>query len=99
GSIYIAAGDALVGLKRYEEAIEWLTGGIEKTGFPEKGWVTYCYMRRAQANDLAGRREAALADYKTALERPNFWDSRKYSKAGIKKAPDHREVMRQMTED
>ena len=99
GSIYLAAGDALVGLKRYEEAIEWLTGGIEKTGFPEKGWVTYCYMRRAQANDLAGRREAALADYKTALERPNFWDSRKYSKAGIKKAPDHREVMRQMTED
>ncbi len=99
GSIYLAGGDALIALQRYEEAIAWLTGGIEKTGFPEKGWVTYCYLRRAQAGDLAGRREAALADYRTALERPNFWDSKKYSKAGIKKAPDHKEVMRQLTED
>ena len=99
GSIYLAAGDALIGLKRYEEAIVWLTGGIERTGFPEKGWVTYCYLRRAQAGDLAGRREAALADYITALDRPNFWDSKKYSKAGLKKAPDHEEVLRQLTED
>jgi tetratricopeptide (TPR) repeat protein len=99
GSIYLAAGDALVALGRYEEAAGWLTSGIEKTGFPEKGWVTYCYLRRAQARDLAGQREAALADYKKALDRPNFWDSKKYAKAGLKKAPDHKEVMRQMTED
>lgn len=99
GSVYLAAGDALIGLKRYEEAAGWLTGGIEDTGFPDKGWVTYCYMRRAQAKDLAGQREGALADYKAALARPNFWDSQKYSKAGLKKAPDHKEVMRQMTED
>lgn len=99
GSVYLAAGDALIGLKRYEEAAGWLTGGIEATGFPDKGWVTYCYMRRAQAKDLAGQRESALADYKAALARPNFWDSQKYSKAGLKKAPDHKEVMRQMTED
>ena len=99
GSVYLAAGDALVALKRYEEAAAWLTIGIEKTNFPQKGWVTYCYLRRAQARDLAGRREAALADYKTALARPNFWDSKKYAKAGIKKAPDFGEVYRQMTVD
>ena len=99
GSIYLAAGDALIALQRYDEAIEWLTGGIEGTGFPEKGWVTYCYLRRAQAQDLAGRRLAALADYRVALERPNFWDSIKYARAGHKKAPDYKEVMRQMTED
>lgn len=99
GSVYLAAGDALIGLKRYGEAIVWLSGGIEKTGFPEKGWVTYCYLRRAQAQDLAGLRETALADYRTALARANFWDSKKYAKAGLKKAPDLREVMRQLTQD
>lgn len=97
--IYLSAGDALIALKRYDEAAAWLTTGIEKTGFPEKGWVTYCYLRRAQARDLDGRRAEALADYRTAAARPNFWDSRKYAKAGLKKAPDHKEVYRQMTVD
>jgi tetratricopeptide (TPR) repeat protein len=97
--VYLSAGDALIALKRYPEAVEWLTGGIEKTGFPAKGWVTYCYLRRAQALDLLGRRLDALADYKRAEARPNFWDSKKYAKAGLKKAPDYAEVYRQMTVD
>ncbi len=97
--IYLSAGDALIAMERYEEAAAWLATGIEKTGFPEKGWVTYCYLRRAQALDLLGRREAALADYKIAADRPNFWDSKKYAKAGLKTAPDYKEVYRQMTED
>lgn len=97
--IYLSAGDALIALKRYEEAVHWLTGGIEKTGFPEKGWVTYCYLRRAQALDLLGRRLDALPDYKKVSGRPNFWDSRKYAKAGLKRAPDYEEVYRQMTVD
>lgn len=98
-SVYLAAGDALIGLKRYGDAMIWLSGGIEKTGFPRKGWVTYCYLRRAQALDLAGLRETALADYKAALSRPNFWDSQKYAKAGIKKPLSYQEVMLQMTQD
>lgn len=97
--IYLSAGDALIALKRYEEAVHWLTGGIEKTGFPEKGWVTYCYLRRAQALDLLGRRLDALPDYKKVYGRPNFWDSRKYAKAGLKRAPDYGEVYHQMTVD
>ena len=97
--IYLSAGDALIALKRYEEAAAWLTTGIEKTGYPEKGWVTYCYLRRAQALDLLGRRAEALADYKTAAARPNFWDSKKYAKAGLKKTPDYKVVYRQMTVD
>ena len=97
--VYLSAGDALLALKRYEEAAAWLTTGIEKTGFPEKGWVTYCYLRRAQAYDLQGRRLDALADYRRAAARPNFWDSKKYSKAGLKAPPDYAEVYRQMTVD
>jgi tetratricopeptide (TPR) repeat protein len=97
--VYLSAGDALIGLKRYEEAVRWLSDGIEKTGYPEKGWVTYCYLRRAQALDLLGRRAEALADYKTAAARPNFWDSQKYARSGLRAAPDYAEVYRQMTVD
>ncbi len=97
--IYLSAGDALIAMKRYEEAVGWLTTGIEKTGYPEKGWVTYCHLRRAQALDLLGRRDEALADYKTTAGRPNFWDSKKYARAGLKNAPDYNEVYRQMTVD
>lgn len=97
--IYLSAGDALLALKRYEEAAAWLTTGIEKTGYPDKGWVTYCYLRRAQVYDLLNRRLDALADYRRAGERPNFWDSKKYAKAGLKAAPDYAEVYRQMTVD
>lgn len=97
--IYLTAGDALIALRRYQEAVDWLTAGITKTGFPDKGWVTYCYLRRAQALDLLGRRLDALPDYKRAAARPNFWDSQKYAKAGLKAAPDYAEVYRQMTVD
>lgn len=54
---------------------------------------------QAQALDLQGRREAALADYKIAAGRPNFWDSKKYAKAGLKSAPEYAEVYLQMTAD
>jgi tetratricopeptide (TPR) repeat protein len=97
--IYLSAGDSLLAMKRYDEAAAWLTDGIEQTRFPEKGWVTYCYLRRAQALDLQGRRDAALSDYRAAADKPNFWDSKKYAKAGLKRAPDYKEVYRQMTED
>ncbi|HCC48864.1 MAG TPA: hypothetical protein DEQ38_12220 [Elusimicrobia bacterium] len=97
--IYLSAGDALIAMKRYEEAVAWLTTGIEKTGYSQKGWVTYCYLRRAQALDLLGRRLDALPDYRRAETRPNFWDSKKYAKAGLKASPDYREVYRQMTVD
>ncbi|HBA59888.1 MAG TPA: hypothetical protein DCZ92_03520 [Elusimicrobia bacterium] len=99
GSVYLAAGDALLALRRYEDSLGWFTGGIEKTNYPAKGWATYCLLRRAQALDLLGRRAEALRDYKAAAARPNFWDSRKYAKAGLKKAPDYKEVYRQLAED
>jgi len=99
GSVYLAAGDALIALKRYEESLAWLSAGIERTAFPAKGWVTYCCLRRAQALDLLGRRQEALSDYRAAADRPNFWDSKKYAKAGLKRAPDFKEVYRQMTQD
>ncbi len=96
--IYLSGGDALLALKRYDEALGWFNTGIERTCCPDKGWVTYCHLRRAQALDLLGRREEALASYRIAADRPNFWDSRKYARAGLKKAPGYDEVYRQLTE-
>ena len=97
--IYLSAGDAYLAQNKPREAAAWFAGGIAETAFPKKGWVTYCYLRRGQALDLMDRREEAVADYKTVLARDNFWDSQKYAKAGAAKAPDFKEVYRQLMED
>lgn len=97
--IFLSAGDSYLALNKPREAAAWFTGGITETDFPVKGWITYCYLRRGQALDLMGKREEALADYRTVLKRANFWDSLKYAKAAIKKAPDLHEVRRQLLED
>jgi hypothetical protein len=46
-----------------------------------------------------GRREEALSDYSAVLARDDFWDAREYAKAAAKKAPDFKEVYRQLIED
>jgi len=97
--VYLSAGDSKLALHQPQEAAAWFTQGIENTAYPAKGWITYCYLRRAQTFDLLGRREDALKDYRTALERDNFWDSRLYAKKGLKKAPDFKEIYRQLIEE
>ena len=97
--VYLSAGDAYLALNKPREAAAWFTGGIAETSYPRKGWVTYCYLRRGQAMDLMGKREEALMDYNTVLSRDNFWDSQKYAKASVKKAPDFKEIYRQLMED
>jgi len=97
--IYLSAGDAYLALNKPREAAAWFTGGITETVVPNKGWITYCHLRRGQAMDMMGKREEALTDYGAVLARDNFWDSRKYAKASVKKAPDFKEVYRQLLED
>ncbi len=97
--VYLSAGDAYLALNKPREAAAWFTGGITETAFPEKGWVTYCYLRRGQALDLMGRREDALLDYGAVSARDDFWDARKYAKAAARKAPDFKEIYRQLIED
>ncbi len=97
--VFLSAGDAYLALNKPREAAAWFTGGITETAFPEKGWVTYCHLRRGQALDLMGRRKDALQDYSAVLARDHFWDARKYAKAAARKAPDFKEVYRQLIED
>ena len=81
---YLAAGDAHIAKNEYGQAISMFNQGINTTPYPDKGWVTFCYLRRGQIYDILGDRNKALADYKTVSERPNFWDSASYAKAGRK---------------
>jgi len=47
-------------------------------------WVSYAFLRRGQIEDLRGDREAALRDYRTVLDRPDFWGSHKEAQTYIK---------------
>ncbi|MBI4802799.1 MAG: hypothetical protein HY796_09790 [Elusimicrobia bacterium] len=96
--IYLSAGDAWLALNGPEEAAGWFTDGITLTAFPNKGWITYCHLRRGHALDLLGKREDAVRDYRTVMQRDNFWDSQKYGKRALKKAPDFKEIYRQLME-
>ncbi|HOX23361.1 MAG TPA: hypothetical protein PLL10_07850, partial [Elusimicrobiales bacterium] len=78
-------GNSNLMLQRRAEAMEWLTRAVEEKRHPEKGWVTFAYLRRAQLYDLFGEREKAVQDYAAAAVRPDYWDSRKEAKKGLKK--------------
>lgn len=94
--VYLSVGDSYLAMNRPEEAVKWFTDGIELTAFPDKGWITYSYLRRGQALDLLGKRDEAVKDYGTVVKRDNFWDSQKYGKLALKKAPDFKEIYRQL---
>lgn len=47
-------------------------------------WVTFAYLRRAQAYDLDHARVQAKADYQRVLKRPNIWDSHLEAHRGLK---------------
>jgi hypothetical protein len=46
--------------------------------------VTRARLRGAQALDLAGRRDEAVAQYKAVLALPNVYDSHEDAKRGLK---------------
>jgi len=83
--VYLIIGNSNVMLQQRDEAFIWLGKAIGETRHPEKGWVTFAYLRRAQLYDLQGNREKALEDYAAAAARPDYWDSRKEAKRGLKK--------------
>lgn len=71
--------------KRYDDALDWFSRGVNDKEYPTKGWVTNCLLRRAEAEDLMGRRKEAVADYEAVLKRINFWDSRRLARHHLDK--------------
>jgi hypothetical protein len=52
----------------------------------ETGLVTMAHLYAARAFDMAGKREAALAQYKEVLARPNIYDAHDEAKKGLRQA-------------
>jgi tetratricopeptide (TPR) repeat protein len=52
----------------------------------EAGMVTMAHLYAARAYDAAGKRDDALAQYKTVLARPNIYDAHDEAKRGLQKA-------------
>lgn len=52
----------------------------------EAGLVTMAHLYAARAYDVGGKRDQALAQYKTVLARPNVYDAHDSAKRGLQKA-------------
>jgi tetratricopeptide (TPR) repeat protein len=96
--LYLAIGDSHIMLRNYTTAIEYLTKGIRETDYPNKGWVTFCYLRRGQAYDLFREREKALKNYKIVMGREDFWKALEQAEHGLKEPYDFEEVSIQMND-
>jgi hypothetical protein len=76
-------GDALLVAGHAERAARELAAAAAVPG-AEASMVTRARLRAAQALDLAGRREEAVAQYKAVLARPNVYDSHEDARRGLK---------------
>ena len=77
---------ANVQIKRHapEEAVKTLSEAILSAPDAPTSWLSYCYLRRAQAEDIMGRRDDAVQDYRRVLRFPNYRSSRKEAKLFLK---------------
>ncbi len=57
-----------------------------KVASAEAGLVTMAHLYAARAYDVGGKREEALAQYRTVLARPNVYDAHDAAKRGLEKA-------------
>lgn len=94
--VYLVLGDAYIMENRFALGLDALNKCIHETKFPAKAWVTLCYLRRAQIYDLLGERKKALADYKTAFDRPDMWNSKKYAEKGSSRPYELDEITKQI---
>jgi len=83
--IHFKYGEVLL-LSGYNEraAKEFLA--TTKVDHAEAGLVTMAHLYAARAYDSAGKRDDALAQYKTVLTRPNIYDAHDEAKRGLQKA-------------
>jgi hypothetical protein len=81
--VHFNYGDALLVAGQAERAAKELAAAAAVPG-AEASMVTRARLRGAQALDLAGRRDEAVAQYKAVLARPNVYDSHEDAKRGLK---------------
>lgn len=81
--VHYSYGEALFVAGEAERAAKAFLSSSSAPG-AEAGMVTRSKLRAAQAFDVAGKREEALAQYKAVLARPNLYDSHEEAKRGLK---------------
>lgn len=91
--IHLYKANASMGLGDFERVVAEATEGIESSPDPKRGWVTYCMLRRAMANDLLGNRTAAVEEFDKVLERDEFWYEHRDAKHGRREPYTHERVM------
>lgn len=94
--LYLA--DAYLGAKEYSKAKEAAERCLTQADDARRASVTYCRLRRAQAQDLLGARLAALDDYREVRARPDFWDSQEKAKLGLKTPATYERVLGELME-
>ncbi len=78
--IHFRYGEALLLLGQPDRAAEQFLAAVNSA---EPELVTRARLRAAQALDLAGKRNAALAEYRIVLSRPNTYDSLEQARHGL----------------
>jgi hypothetical protein len=81
--VHYSYGEALFVAGQPERAVREFLAVTEQAG-AEASLSTRARLRAAQALDLAGKREAALDEYRKVLTRPNVYDSHEEARRGLK---------------
>lgn len=83
--VHFKYGEVLLAAGYHERAAKEFLAATKATG-AEAGLVTMAHLYAARAYDAGGKREEALAQYKTVLARPNIYDAHDAAKRGLQKA-------------
>jgi tetratricopeptide (TPR) repeat protein len=76
--------EALARDKEYKRAADRFIA-VHQTRGGDENLATVSLLRAAQAYDLAGEREEAIAQYKAVLARPNVYDTKQQAEKGLKR--------------
>jgi hypothetical protein len=83
--IHFKYGEALMMAGHHDRAAKEFLAAT-KVPRAEEGVITMAHLYAARSYDVAGKRDEALAQYKTVLARPNVYDAHDEAKRGLREA-------------
>jgi len=83
---HVMLGTALWAQNKKEQALESLKAASQvKMGDQLTRWAVWALIRAGQLEDVMGKRQEALADYKAAASLPDYWGMKPLAKANLRK--------------
>lgn len=77
--VYYHCGAAAFNLRKFDLARSYFEKAVEQPADFD-GWRTMANLRLGELDDLAGRRKRAVERYRSVVDAPKVWDSRKQAK-------------------